>query len=176
MLEKDGEEHLDLSWEKWRRITYSQGGGCHYTIKSGKTDCIVHVLRWNCLLKEGIEGKMEERTKVTGRRGRRRKELMDELKERRGYWKLKEKALDRTLWQTCFERGYGSVVSQSTEWLKQMYKKVTYTEGVLWTQISTFGEMDLYPILSGRELWPLKPNNYFDLVTWTVLYIILFKT
>ena len=55
---------------------------------------------------------MEERTEVTGRRGRRRKELLDGLTERRGYWKLKEEALDRTLWRTCFERVYGSVVSQ----------------------------------------------------------------
>jgi hypothetical protein len=31
---------------------------------------------------------------VTGRRGRKRKELLNDLKEKRGYWKLKEKALD----------------------------------------------------------------------------------
>jgi hypothetical protein len=40
---------------------------------------------------------MEGEIKVTGRRGRRRKLLLDDLKERRGYWKLKEEALDRTL-------------------------------------------------------------------------------
>jgi hypothetical protein len=78
---------------------------------------------------------------------------------------LKQEALDRTLWRNCFERGYGSVVSQSTERMKQTYKKLTCTEYVLWTHISIFGEMDLYPILNGRELWPLKLNNYFDLVT-----------
>jgi hypothetical protein len=47
-------------------------------------------LLWNYLLKHVIEGKMEERTDVTGRRGRRRKELLDDLKKRRGYWKFKE--------------------------------------------------------------------------------------
>ena len=34
---------------------------------------------------------------MTGRRGRRRKQLLDDFKGRRGYWKLKEEALDRTL-------------------------------------------------------------------------------
>jgi hypothetical protein len=37
---------------------------------------------------------------MTGRRGRRRKLLLDDLKETREYWKLKEEALDRTLWRT----------------------------------------------------------------------------
>jgi hypothetical protein len=64
----------------------------------------------NCLLKHVIEGKLEGRTEMTGRRGRRRRQLLDDLKEKRRYWKLKEKALDRTLW-----RGYGPVVRQTTE-------------------------------------------------------------
>jgi hypothetical protein len=67
-------------------------------------------------------------------------------------------------------------VSQRTEWMKQTCKKVTRTEGVLWTHISSFGEMDLYPIFNGRELRLLKFNNYFDLVTWKIVYIIPFKT
>ena len=37
-----------------------------------------------------IEGKIEGRIEVTGRRGRRRKQQLDDLKETRGYWKLKE--------------------------------------------------------------------------------------
>jgi hypothetical protein len=36
---------------------------------------------------------------VTGRSGRRRKKLLDELKERRGYSHLKGEALDRTMWR-----------------------------------------------------------------------------
>jgi hypothetical protein len=51
---------------------------------------------------------------MTGRRGRRRKQLLDDLKEKRRYWKLKEEALDRTLWRTRFGRGYGPVVRQAT--------------------------------------------------------------
>jgi hypothetical protein len=53
------------------------------------------------------EGKLEGRIEVTERRGRRRKQLLDVLKEKRGYWKLKEEALDRTLWRTRFGRRYG---------------------------------------------------------------------
>jgi hypothetical protein len=37
-----------------------------------------------------IEGKLQERIEMTGRRGRRRKQLLDDLKEKRRYWKLKE--------------------------------------------------------------------------------------
>jgi hypothetical protein len=34
------------------------------------------------------------------------------LKEKRGYWELKEEALDRTVWRTRFGIGYGPVVSR----------------------------------------------------------------
>jgi hypothetical protein len=37
------------------------------------------------LLKHVSEGKIEERIEVRGRRGRRRKQLMDDLKEKKGY-------------------------------------------------------------------------------------------
>ena len=37
---------------------------------------------------------------MTGREGRRRKHQLDDLKETRGYWKLNEEALDRTVWGT----------------------------------------------------------------------------
>jgi hypothetical protein len=62
-----------------------------------------------------IEGKLEERIEMTGRRGKRRKQLLDDLKEKTRYWKLKEEALDRTLWRTRFGRGNGPVVIQTIE-------------------------------------------------------------
>ena len=40
-----------------------------------------------------------------GRRGRRRKQLPDDIKETRRYWKLKEGVLDRTPWRTRYGRG-----------------------------------------------------------------------
>jgi hypothetical protein len=62
-----------------------------------------------------IEGKLEGRIEMTGRRGRRRKYLLDYLKEKRRYWKLKEEALDRTLWRIRLGRGYGALLRQTTE-------------------------------------------------------------
>jgi hypothetical protein len=85
-----------------------------HTIKSRRTNWIGHVLCRNCVLKHSIGGKIEGMIKVTGRRGRRRKQLLDDLKETEGYWKLKEEALDLTLWRTRFGRGYGLVVRQTT--------------------------------------------------------------
>jgi len=52
---------------------------------------------------------------VTGSRGRKRRELLDDLKERRGYSQLKEEALDRTVWRARFGRGFGPVVRQITK-------------------------------------------------------------
>jgi hypothetical protein len=43
--------------------------------------------------KTHLEGKIEGRIEVTGRRGRRRKQVQENLNEKRGYWKLKEEAL-----------------------------------------------------------------------------------
>ena len=39
---------------------------------------------------------------MTGRQGRRRRKLLDYLKERRGYSHLKGEALDRTVWRVGF--------------------------------------------------------------------------
>jgi len=50
-----------------------------------------------------------------GRQGRRHKQLLDDLKEKRGYWKLKEKTLDCTLWRSCCGKGHGPVIRQTTE-------------------------------------------------------------
>jgi hypothetical protein len=57
-----------------------------------------------------IQGGIE----VTGRQGRRRRKLLDDLKERRGYSHLKEEALDRSMWKTRIGRGFGPVVRRST--------------------------------------------------------------
>jgi hypothetical protein len=54
-------------------------------------------LRKNCLLKHIIEEKIKGVIKVTERQGRRNKQLLHDLKEKKEHWKLKEEALDRTL-------------------------------------------------------------------------------
>jgi hypothetical protein len=86
-----------------------------HTIKRRKANWIGHILRRNCLPKHVIEGKLEGRIEMTGRRGRRRKQQLDDLKEKRGHWKLKEEALDLSQWRSRFGRGYGPVVRQTTE-------------------------------------------------------------
>jgi hypothetical protein len=52
---------------------------------------------------------------VTRRRGRRRKKLLDDLKDKRGYSHLKEEALDRTMWRNRFGKGFEPVVRQNAE-------------------------------------------------------------
>jgi hypothetical protein len=68
----------------------------------------------NRLLKHVIEGKIGGRIEVTRRRGRRLKELLDDLNQKREYWKLKEEALARPLWRTHFGNGNGTVERQTT--------------------------------------------------------------
>jgi len=52
---------------------------------------------------------------VRGRRGRRRRKLLGDLEEMRGYCHLKEEALVRTVWRAGFGRGFGPVVRQTAE-------------------------------------------------------------
>jgi hypothetical protein len=64
-----------------------------HTIRRKKAKWIGHILLRNCLLSHIIEGKIIGIRK----RGRRCKQLLDDLKVARRYWKLKEEAQDFTL-------------------------------------------------------------------------------
>jgi hypothetical protein len=86
-----------------------------HEIRKRKANWIGHILRRNCLVQRVIEGKIQGRIEVTGRQGRRHMKLLDDLRERRGYYHLKEEALDRTMWRASFGRGFGPVVRQTTE-------------------------------------------------------------
>ena len=66
-------------------------------IRERKANWIGHILRRNCLVKQVIEGKIKGEMEVTIRGERRRKKLLDDLKDRRGYSYLKEEALDRPM-------------------------------------------------------------------------------
>jgi hypothetical protein len=61
-----------------------------HEIRKRKANWIGHILRTNCLLQRVTEGKIQGGIKVTGRQGSRRRKLLDDLKERRGYSHLKE--------------------------------------------------------------------------------------
>jgi hypothetical protein len=86
-----------------------------HDVSKRQANWIGHILRRNCLLQQVIEGNIKEEIGVTGRRGRRRRKLLDDFKERRGYCHLKVEALDRTMWRARLGRGFGPVVRQTTE-------------------------------------------------------------
>ena len=84
-------------------LTVKEQRNILHEISKRKANWIGHILRRNCLLQGVIEEKIKWRIEVTGRRGRRRRKLLDEHKERRGYCHLKEEALDRTVWRAALE-------------------------------------------------------------------------
>jgi hypothetical protein len=91
-------------------LRVSEEGNILHEIRKRTANSIGHILCRNCLLKQVIEGKIQEQIEVTRKRGRRRKELLDDLGDRRGYSHLKEVALDRIKWRNRFGRGCGPVV------------------------------------------------------------------
>jgi hypothetical protein len=82
-----------------------------HEISKEKANWIGHNLHRNCV----IEGKIKGWIEVTGRQGRKRRKLLDDLKEMREYPHLKEEALDRTMWRARFGTGFGPVVRQTTK-------------------------------------------------------------
>ena len=86
-----------------------------HAISKRKANWIGHILRRNCLLQQVIKGKIKWGIEVKGRRGRRLRKLLDDLKARKGCSYLKEEALDRTMWRARFGRGFGPVVRQTTK-------------------------------------------------------------
>jgi hypothetical protein len=69
----------------------------YYMELRSKTNWIGHILRRNCLLKRVIEGKIDGRICVKGRRQRRRNQLLDDFQGKKWYRKIKEETLDRTM-------------------------------------------------------------------------------
>jgi hypothetical protein len=52
-----------------------------HKISKRKAHWIDHILSRNCLLRQVIEGKVKGGVEVTGRRGRRHRKLLDDIKE-----------------------------------------------------------------------------------------------
>jgi hypothetical protein len=63
-----------------------------YEILKRKANWIGHILPRNCLLQRITEGEIQGWIEVTGRQGRRRRKLLDDLKKMRGHSHLKEEA------------------------------------------------------------------------------------
>jgi len=93
-------DHLDESeWTVALSLHYELSGQFHFcsywstgTPVFFQKDIHGHILRRNCLLKQVIERKIKGEMEVARRRGRRRKKVLDDLKDRRGYSHLKEEA------------------------------------------------------------------------------------
>jgi hypothetical protein len=85
------------------------------TFLNGKLFWTGHIFRRNCLLRQVIEGKIKGGKEVRWKRGRRRRKLLDDLKERRGYSHLKEEALDRIMWTARFGKDVEPVVRQTAK-------------------------------------------------------------
>jgi len=91
-----------IVWKMKRCYVESRRKGTSYTpYKERMPNWSGHISRRNCLLKHVIDGKIEGRREVKVRRGRRRKQLLDDFQERRVYWQLKEDALyvHNSLWK-----------------------------------------------------------------------------
>jgi hypothetical protein len=110
-----------------------------HEISKRKFNWIGHILRRNCLLRQFIEGKIKGGIEVTGRRGRRRRKLLDDLKERRGYSQLKGEALDRTMWTARFGRGIGPVVRQTTKWMSEWMDE--WMNPVFWQKFTNLASL-----------------------------------
>jgi hypothetical protein len=111
---------MEISWTDHVRneevlLTVKEQGNILHEISKRNANWIGHMLHRNCLLQQVTEEKIKGGIEVTGRRGRRRRKLSDDLKERRGYSHLQEEAIERTLRTTRFGRGFGPVVGQNTE-------------------------------------------------------------
>jgi hypothetical protein len=118
VLEKHGEDQLDqhlrneevlLRVKKQRNILHE--------ISKRKANQIGYILRRNCLLRQVIKGNIKGGIKVKGRRGRRRRKLVNDLKERRGYSHLKKEALNRAMWRTRFWSGFDC--RETDEWMNE---------------------------------------------------------
>ena len=115
-------------------------------IRKRKANWIGHILRRNCLLKQVIEGKIKGEMEVARRRGKRRKKLLDDLKDSRGYSHLKEEPVDRSMWRHRFGGGFGlSSDRLLNELINKCIQNIT-VRFILYNYSKTFSHMLIYAI------------------------------
>jgi hypothetical protein len=120
-----------------------------------------HNWRRNCLLIHVTERKIEGRIEVTEGRRRRRKQLLDDLKKMRRYWKPKEEALESTVWRTRFGGDSGPVVRQTTERMNEcltlrnfkMYQRVLQRRRIKRTQKHP------QPCCTSKQVYNIQPMH-----------------
>jgi len=117
------------------------------------------------LVTEGkIEGSWE------ARRRRRRKHLQDDLKENGEHWKLKEEALYHTAWRTCFGRGCGPYVRQTTKWMYCLFsvstRDVEYSTPNADVNYQLFHTLDLKRVVELTNLWEDASDRSRNIYKW----------
>jgi hypothetical protein len=85
---------MEMGWRDRVRneevlLTVKQHRNILHEISKRKANWIGYILCRNCLLQQVIEGKIKGGIEVRGRRGRRLRKLLDDLKKGRGYSHLK---------------------------------------------------------------------------------------
>jgi hypothetical protein len=123
MIDQKYLESFEMCWRRMEKISWTdrvnneavlhrvkEERNILHTVRRRKAKWIEHISHRNCFLSHINEGKIIE----TRRQGTRCKQLLNDLKEARRYWKLKEEAQDRTFWRTQFGKGYGPVARQTT--------------------------------------------------------------
>jgi len=85
LLENDGEDRCADRGRNEEAVRRVKGEiNILQTRKSRKAKWIGHILHRHCLLNHIIEGTIERRVELNTRRGRRRKQLLGDLKDRTG--------------------------------------------------------------------------------------------
>jgi hypothetical protein len=136
VLQKDEEDQLDWSCKNEEVLQKVKGERNRLqTIKRKNTTLIGKILRRNCLLKHVIGGKIEGRIEVTGTRGRRRKQLLDEFKKNWWYWNVKEETLDFRSCRTCCERCHVPFAGQTAKLATRSPDAALQVEYKMWMKI-----------------------------------------
>ena len=84
-----------------RTLTYRQAKDIRYNSRK------------NCRVKTCYLGEDGSKCRRKCQKRLKNKQLLDDRKETRRYWKLREEALDRTGWRTRYGRGCGNIVRQT---------------------------------------------------------------
>ena len=126
MLKNDREDQSDRQRKNEEiLISVKEEMNILHTIRGRKVNGIGHVLCRSCLLKNVTEGK---------RRGRRQRQILDDVRETWRYWQLKEDAMDRTVLRTRFGRSYGQVIRWTAWWWRPPKLEVI----IIWTYTGYF--------------------------------------
>jgi hypothetical protein len=113
-----------------------------------------NILCRNCSLRQVIKRKLKGWIEVTWIRGRRRRKLLDELKEGRWYSHLKEEALHCTMWTVRFGRGFGPVVRQTTKWMNEWGVGLVVRQSTKWmNKYQKIYNLELSKMIINPVLW-----------------------